>query len=107
MTLNNSEFDDVREDRDEDEPLDGRDSQPVTEGSSDDPQTLDHNDPLRDEETLLAERTGEDSLHVGVLEPEDEERIVGDPQLEEEIDPGLDEERPAAMSDQRDDPDLP
>ncbi|MEE1619816.1 hypothetical protein ACQ3I4_00250 [Zafaria sp. Z1313] len=39
------------------EPLDGRDGQPVEEGSSDDPRTLDAVDPLKDVDALL-ERPG-------------------------------------------------
>ncbi|MGJ9403133.1 hypothetical protein [Arthrobacter sp. KK5.5] len=43
------------EDAPEAEPLDGRDSQPVPEGSSDDPRTLEADDPLRDPELLVDE----------------------------------------------------
>lgn len=54
MTLNNSEFDEVRQDLDVDEPLDGRDGQPV-EGSSDEPSALDAEDPLHGAEQIIEE----------------------------------------------------
>ncbi|GAA1499247.1 hypothetical protein [Paeniglutamicibacter kerguelensis] len=47
MPTNNPEFEPGHDDETANEPFDGRDSQPVTEGSSDDPRTLDAVDPLR------------------------------------------------------------
>ena len=105
MTLNNSEFDDVRRDEDIDEPIDGRDSQPVSEGSSDAPQTLESEDPLRGQDAILDE-DDEHAFGTGPLEGDDEERIVGYQQQAQAIDPGLAEARPTDQGDPRDDPDL-
>lgn len=105
MTLNNSEFDDIRQDEDYDEPMDGRDSQPVVEGSSDAPQTLDNEDPLRGPESII-EQNDELVLDETAFEAPDPERLVDEPLLGEEEDPGLDAQRPAAQGDQRQDPDL-
>ncbi|MCW4465773.1 hypothetical protein OK351_09660 [Glutamicibacter sp. MNS18] len=104
MTLDNSEFDEIRQDEDTDEPMDGRDSQPVTEGSSDAPQTLDSGDPLRGAESIL-EHHDELSPVTGAYEADDPQRPVDPPPLDEEEDPGLDALRPAAQADQRQDPD--
>ncbi|MFL4476026.1 hypothetical protein ACIPVK_18685 [Paeniglutamicibacter sp. MACA_103] len=50
MSLNTPEFEPRNDEENEGTPLDGRDGQPVEEGSSDDPRTLDTMDPLRDEQ---------------------------------------------------------
>lgn len=49
MSSNTPEYEPGRVEEAEGNPLDGRDGQPVQEGSSDDPRTLDAMDPLRDE----------------------------------------------------------
>ena len=53
MPTNIPEFEPGHDDETVDEPFDGRESQPVAEGSSDDPRTLDTLDPLRDAERLI------------------------------------------------------
>lgn len=55
MPTNIPEFEPGHDDETVDEPFDGRESQPVAEGSSDDPRTLDTLDPLRDVELLIDE----------------------------------------------------
>lgn len=55
MPTNIPEFEPGHDDETVDEPFDGRESQPVAEGSSDDPRTLDTLDPLRDAELLIDE----------------------------------------------------
>lgn len=100
MSLNNSEFDEIREDHDADEPLDGRDSQPAP-GSSDAPTTLDSIDPLRSVDAVL-EENDRDPLQLNpetlVPEPQDEQRSVEDTQLS-------DTAHQANQPDQRQDPD--
>jgi hypothetical protein len=61
------------------EPLDGRDSQPVPEGSSDDPRTLDADDPLRDPERLVDEDQPTEPLpeNESFLELPDSEELSG------------------------------
>lgn len=105
MSLENSEFDDVRQDLDADEPLDGRDSQPAA-GSSDAPGALDAEDPLHGVEKVLDEND-QDLLGLNP-EPLDEQRTV-DEMEREEAGPaeslGSDEGRIANLPDQREDPD--
>ncbi|MGO3257217.1 hypothetical protein ACTXJR_07915 [Glutamicibacter ardleyensis] len=55
----------------EDEPLDGRDSQPVSEGSSDDPQTLDTEDPLRSDTAIAQDLSAAEPLAVATESPAD------------------------------------
>ena len=55
MPTNIPEFEPGHDDETVDEPFDGRESQPVAEGSSDDPRTLDTLDPLRYAELLIDE----------------------------------------------------
>lgn len=108
MTLNNAEFDDVRRDEDADEPFDGRDSQPAA-GSSDAPQSLDAEDPLRGPDRILNQNDA-DPLQLNpetlLAEPLDEDRAVA---LEDEADDtanvGLDDERRVNLPDQRESPD--
>lgn len=95
MSYNNSEFEDIRQDQDIDEPLDGRDSQPA-EGSSDAPQNLDSGDPLHGVDQVL-EANDEDPLQL------DADRPVDGSELEE--DSGLDAQRAANAQDQRLEPD--
>lgn len=104
MTLENSEFDDIRQDEDTDEPMDGRDSQPVSEGSSDAPQTLESQDPLRGAESIL-EHNDELSSVTGAYEAQDPQRPVDPAPLDDQEDPGLDALRPAGQEDRRQDPD--
>ena len=105
MSLNNSEFDDVRRDEDADEPFDGRDSQPA-QGSSDMPQTLDAEDPLRGADLVL-DQSDEDPLQ---LNPETllPEPLDGDREIDDEeagSDAGFDGERRANLPDHRESPD--
>lgn len=80
MSTDTPEFEPGREDEITDEPLDGRDSQPVTEGSSDDPRTLDAADPLRDAESLIVEGSGHEARAEGEEIPAvDETDINGTP----------------------------
>lgn len=55
MTENDSEFFGELDEPDLELPEDGRDAQSPDEGSQDDPETLDTNDPLRNEQTVLSE----------------------------------------------------
>lgn len=105
MSLENSEFDDVRQDLDADEPLDGRDSQPAG-GSSDALRALDAEDPLHGVEKVLDEN---DHDPLG-LEPEplDEQRAADETELEEAgpaEGQGSDGQRTANLPDQRENPD--
>ncbi|MEF9982836.1 MULTISPECIES: hypothetical protein [Actinomycetes] len=110
MSLNNSEFDDVRKDSDTDEPLDGRDSQPAA-GSSDAPQAQDAEDPLRGADRVLEENDGDPlALNPETLLPEpiDGQRPVDDTLLDypdQDDEQGLDAERTANLPDQRETPD--
>lgn len=61
MTMNSPDFEPGHADETVDEPLDGRESQPVEEGSSDDPRTLDSLDPLRDAVLLADELSGDEA----------------------------------------------
>lgn len=74
-------------------PLDGRDGQPPEEGSSDEPETLDAHDPLREKEPVLIETDTESDVTGAAVHPtEDElidtERLVDD---DDELDEGIDE----------------
>ncbi|WP_313810621.1 hypothetical protein [Glutamicibacter sp.] len=105
MTLNNEEFENVRRDRDEDEPLDGRDSQP-SEGTSDDVQSLESDDPLHGGSAILDDNDRDPlALNPETLqvEPLDEQRTIDDVELED--DPGIDAERGTDASDRRVSPD--
>ncbi|MDN5731922.1 MAG: hypothetical protein L0K07_05465 [Yaniella sp.] len=71
-------------------PEDGRDSQPPTEGSSDDPESLEAEDPLHDDETVLSASTGRNTIvdhDPEPLEDDDwaleEEQIVDEDELED------------------------
>lgn len=69
MSINPPEFEPGHEDETEDQPLDGRESQPVQEGSSDDSRTLDSLDPLRDAELLADELSGNEAQPGPVTVP--------------------------------------
>lgn len=106
MTLNNAEFENVRKDEDVDEPLDGRDSQPSA-GSSDAPQTLESEDPLRGVDAVLDENDNDPlqlNLETLQVEPLDEQREIDEVDAEANI--GLDEQRSANLPDRREDQDL-
>lgn len=105
MTLNNSEFENIRR-QDPDEPLDGRDGQPVTEGSSDAPQTLDSEDPLRGTDAVIAQ-DDELDFEGAAVEADDAERLVEEPAPGDERNPGIDAEREVPPGDRREDPDAP
>lgn len=64
MSFNEAEFQAVNQEGLEDEPLDGRDGQPVSEGSSDAPQTLEASDPLRSYEAMAQDQQATDPLAV-------------------------------------------
>ena len=64
MSFNEAEFQAVNQEGLEDEPLDGRDAQPVSEGSSDEPQTLKSTDPLRSDEAMAHDQQATDPLAV-------------------------------------------
>ncbi|UTT39396.1 hypothetical protein NMP99_15500 [Glutamicibacter mishrai] len=105
MSLENPEFDEVRQDLDADEPLDGRDSQPVG-GSSDAPGVLDSEDPLRGVQQVLEERD-RDPLGLNP-EPLDEQRPADETELEDpekEAGAGMDAQRIANLPDHREAPD--
>lgn len=105
MTLNNEEFENVREDEDVDEPLDGRDSQPAA-GASDAPQTLEAEDPLRGVDAVLDENDNDPlALNPETLqvEPLDEHREIDE--VDAETDIGLDEQRSANLPDLREEQD--
>lgn len=71
MSFNEAEFQAVNQEGLEDEPLDGRDGQPVSEGSSDDPQTLDSSDPLRSDEAIAEDQNATEPLAVATESPAD------------------------------------
>lgn len=86
MPTNIPEFEPGHDDETVDEPFDGRESQPVAEGSSDDPRTLDTLDPLRDAELLIDEASpildipevddsGVDDQEAEAPDEEDEDRF--------------------------------
>lgn len=88
MTENDPEFYDDDDQLDLEEPLDGRDGQPVTEGSSDEPETLDSNDPLRDTDAILTATTDPSTMTAEAVEATedeeiDEEYILDDEEIEE------------------------
>ncbi|GAB3619510.1 hypothetical protein GCM10027417_07700 [Glutamicibacter endophyticus] len=101
MTLNNSEFDNVRQDEDIDEPLDGRDSQPMP-GSPDATAELYSEDPLRGVDQVLEEN----DLDPLQLNPENlpSESATGEAQAPES-DSDAEANHRANLPDQRDNPD--
>ncbi len=93
MTENNAEFYSGSEEPDLEEPEDGRESYPPVEGSSDEPETLDEEDPLRGTEAVLSDADGATTLTGQEAEPlmdDDwelaEENVVDEDELEEELD---------------------
>ncbi|MDO5745948.1 MAG: hypothetical protein Q4P23_15955, partial [Micrococcaceae bacterium] len=61
---------------------DGRDGQPVEEGSSDDPRTLSTMDPLRDEELEVDELSGHEAQAEGDLPLSEAERRAAQSDME-------------------------
>jgi len=93
MTENDGEFYSGSEEPDLEEPEDGRESYPPAEGSSDDPETLEKEDPLRGAQGVLSDTEGPTTLTGQETEPlldDDwaiaEENIVDEAELEEELD---------------------
>ncbi|HIW46623.1 MAG TPA: hypothetical protein H9884_06955 [Candidatus Yaniella excrementigallinarum] len=96
MTENDAEFYSGSEEPDLEEPEDGRESYPPVEGSSDEPETLDAQDPLRGTEGVLSDTEGPTTLTGQETEPlldDDwaiaEENVVDETELEEELDEDL------------------
>lgn len=82
MTLNNPEFEPRMDQETEGTPLDGRDGQPVEEGSSDDPRTLATMDPLRDEEREVDEWEGHEAQAEGISRSTEQESAAAQADLE-------------------------
>lgn len=95
MSENTSDFFQELDDSDMEVPLDGRDGQPPEEGSSDEPETLESHDPLRNKDVVLSDTEGPSTIFGQQPEPlaqDDwalEELHVIDP---DELEEGLDEE---------------
>lgn len=94
MSFNEAEFQTVNHEGLEDEPMDGRDGQPVTEGSSDDPQTLDTEDPLRSDTAIAQDLSAAEPLAVATESSADidqalRESSVDQPAVVPEVDPDL------------------
>ena len=92
MTENDSEFFGDLDEPDVEMPQDGRDGQPPEEGSQDDPETLDVNDPLRNEQTVLSETDSPTTVAGQAAEPlaEDdwaleEQQVLDEDEFEEEF----------------------
>lgn len=83
MSLNTPEFEPRSDEDDEGTPLDGRDGQPVEEGSSDDPRTLDTMDPLRDEQREVDELEGHEAQAEGELPASEEDRDFAQADVED------------------------
>lgn len=82
MSLNTPEFEPRKDEETEGNPLDGRDGQPVEEGSSDDPRTLSTMDPLRDEELEVDELAGHEAQAEGELPLSEADRDAAQQDLE-------------------------
>lgn len=82
MSLNNPEFEPRMDQETEGTPLDGRDGQPVEEGSSDDPRTLASMDPLRDEELEVDELEGHEAQAEGMSQATEQESAAAQADLE-------------------------
>jgi hypothetical protein len=106
MSLNNSEFDDVRQDRDADEPMDGRDGQPAP-GTPDAPQGDGGADPLHGVQQIL-EQHDEESLELNpetlLPEPDGRQGAADESELAAYAEE-LEQEPDANLPDQRQDPD--
>lgn len=82
MSLNTPEREPGRDEEAEGNPLDGRDGQPVQEGSSDDPRTLDTMDPLRDEQRAVDALEGNEGRAQDALPLNEEGRAATQEDLE-------------------------
>ncbi|WP_411731850.1 hypothetical protein [Paeniglutamicibacter sp.] len=82
MSLNTPEFEPRLDEENEGTPLDGRDGQPVEEGSSDDPRTLDSMDPLRDEHRDIDALEGHEARAQEALPLNEEDRAAAQEDLE-------------------------
>ncbi|GAA5225575.1 hypothetical protein [Paeniglutamicibacter antarcticus] len=82
MSLNTPEFEPRKDYEAEGNPLDGRDGQPVEEGSSDDPRALSTMDPLRDEELEVDELAGHEAQAEGELPFSEAERMAAQADME-------------------------
>jgi hypothetical protein len=82
MSLNTPETEPGRDEEAEGSPQDGRNGQPVTEGSSDDPRTLNTMDPLRDEQREVDESSGLGAIANGTLPDRESERVAAEAKLE-------------------------
>ena len=98
MTENNPEFFGDIDEPDLELPEDGRDSQPPPEGSSDEPEMLDEDDPLRNSEAVLSESTSPSTLTGQETEPLqdddwalEEQRVLDETELDEILDEEDDE----------------
>lgn len=92
MTENDPEFFGELDEPDLEMPEDGRDGQPPEEGSQDDPETLDANDPLRNDRTVLSETDSPTTVAGQAVEPlaEDdwaleEQQVLDEDEFEEEF----------------------
>lgn len=82
MSMNTPEHEPGRDEDLEGNPLDGRDGQPVQEGSSDDPRTLDSMDPLRDEQREADASDGNEARATDALPLSEEDRMAAQADLE-------------------------
>ena len=82
MSMNTPEYEPRTDEDAEGNPLDGRDGQPVEEGSSDDPRTLEAMDPLRDEWRKVDEPEGHEARAEGAPAATEEERSLAQADLE-------------------------
>src|SRR5699024_4703668 len=96
MTENDAELYSASEEPDLEEPADGRESYPPVEASSDEPEALDAQDPLRGTGGVLSDTEGTTTLTGQETEPlldDDwaiaEENVVDETELEEELDEEL------------------
>ena len=76
MTENGSDFFGPLDEPDLEVPQDGRNGQSVEEGSSDEPQSLEAHDPLRNEQGVLSDTYGLDTISEEEGEPIDEDDWV-------------------------------
>ena len=76
MTENGSDFFGELDEPDLEVPLDGRDGQPSEDGSSDEPQSLEAHDPLRNEHAVLTDAFDSTTISGDDEEPIDEDDWV-------------------------------
>ena len=82
MSMNTPEHEPRTDPESEGNPLDGRDGQPVEEGSSDDPRTLRSMDPLHNEQREVDEPAGHEARAVEELPVSEEDRSTAQADLE-------------------------